>query len=66
VRVSATLVPGQVGSEIGGVVLELVDGSRITASVGGGRHAAWWPNGLQSARILAYDRSGALVGESPP
>lgn len=59
-------VTGDVGPEIGGVVLELADGSRITASVGGGRYAAWWPGDRQSARILAYDRNGDFVGETPP
>jgi len=59
-------ITGQVGAQIGGVVLELGDSSRVTASVGGGRYAAWWPGAQQVARILAYDRNGALVGESPP
>ncbi len=59
-------VTGYVGLEIGGVVLELGDSSRVTASVGGGRYAAWWPGAQQVARILAYDRNGAFVGESPP
>jgi hypothetical protein len=59
-------VTGYVGSEIGGVVLELAGGSRVTASMGGGRYAAWWPNDHQAVRILAYDRKGALVGETPP
>jgi len=59
-------VTGQVGAQIGGVVLELGDSSRVTASVGGGRYAAWWPGAQGVARILAYDRNGALVGESPP
>jgi len=59
-------VTGQIGAQIGGVVLELGDSSRVTASVGGGRYAAWWPGAQQVARILVYDRTGALVGESPP
>jgi hypothetical protein len=59
-------VTGQVGSEIGGVVLELADGGRVTASVGGGRYAAWWPGAQHVARILAYDHNGTLLGESPP
>jgi hypothetical protein len=59
-------VTGRVGAQVGGVVLELGDSSRVTASVGGGRYAAWWPGAHQVARILAYDQNGALVGESPP
>jgi hypothetical protein len=62
---SWSYVTGHVGSEIGGVVLELADGSQITASVGGGMYAAWWPGEQQAARILAYDRNGALVPDTP-
>jgi hypothetical protein len=59
-------VTGQIGSEIGGVVLELTDGNRVTASIGGARYAAWWPSSQQVARILAYGRNGEFVGETPP
>ena len=58
-------VTGQVGSEIGGVVLELTDGNRVTASVGGGRFAAWWPSEAQPTRILGFDLAGTQVANQP-
>ena len=54
---------GGVGSEIGGVVIELTDGNRITASVGGGRFAAWWPDEAQPTRIRGFDRGGRQVAD---
>jgi hypothetical protein len=56
---------GSVGSEVGGVVVELTDGTRIVATTAGGRYAAWWPGDLAPAKILVYDRSGNLVREQP-
>ena len=58
---SWSAVNGTIGSEIGGVVIELEDGTRITASVGNGRYAAWWPGSIGNRRTLAYDRAGNLV-----
>jgi hypothetical protein len=56
---------GSAGSEVGGVVVELGDGTRIVATTAGGRYAAWWPGEQQAVRILVYDRSGNLVREQP-
>ena len=56
---------GTLGPEIGGIVIELGDGTRIVATTAGGRYAAWWPGEQQPARILVYDRSGNLVREQP-
>jgi hypothetical protein len=56
---------GNVGSEIGGVVIALADGTNITASVGGGRFAAWWPGEQQPVRMLGFDRSGTQVANQP-
>lgn len=56
---------GNVGSEVGGVVIELGDGTRIVATTAGGRYAAWWPGEQQPVKILVYDRSGNQVREQP-
>jgi hypothetical protein len=56
---------GLIGSDIGGVVISLADGTNITASVGGGRFAAWWPGEIQPARILGFDRAGTQVANQP-
>ena len=56
---------GNVGSEIGGVVIALGDGTNITATVGGGRFAAWWPGEGQPTRILGFDRAGTQVANQP-
>ena len=56
---------GNVGSEIGGVVIGLADGTNITASLGGGRFAAWWPGEVQTTRILGFDRAGNQVANQP-
>ena len=56
---------GNVGSEIGGVVIGLADGTNITASLGGGRFAAWWPGEAQPTRILGFDRAGNQVANQP-
>ena len=56
---------GSVGSEVGGVVIELGDGTRIVATTAGGRYAAWWPGEQQPTKILVYDRSGDFVREQP-
>jgi hypothetical protein len=52
---------GRVGSEIGGVVIALADGTSVTASIGGGRFAAWWPGEAQPTRLLGFDRAGNQV-----
>ena len=48
-----TLIEGQVGSSVTGVGLVLGDGSHVTATVNGGRFAAWWPgvDGIASAQV---------------
>jgi len=53
----------RVGSEIGRVVIELADGTGITASIGGGRFAAWWPGEAQPNRIRGFDRANRLVAD---
>jgi hypothetical protein len=62
---SWSYVHGTVGSEIGGVVLELADGTKLTASVGGGRFAAWWPGEAQATRLIGFDRAGTQVVNQP-
>ena len=56
---------GLIGSDVGGVVIALADGTSITASVGGGRFAAWWPGETQPTRILGFDRAGTQVANQP-
>jgi hypothetical protein len=56
---------GNVGSEIGGVLIQLADGTNITASLGGGRFAAWWPGEVVATRIRGFDRAGNLVADQP-
>jgi hypothetical protein len=56
---------GNVGSEIGGVVIQLADGTGITASLGGGRFAAWWPGEVVATRIRGFDRAGNQVADQP-
>jgi hypothetical protein len=46
-------------------VLELADGTAITASLAGGRFAAWWPGQIDPTKIHGYDASGTLVAEQP-
>ena len=56
---------GAAGSDISRVVVELADGTAITASTGGGNFAAWWPGEAQPKRILGYDASGTQVANEP-
>jgi hypothetical protein len=56
---------GVAGSDIGRVVIELADGTAITASTGGGNFAAWWPGDAQPKRVLGYDASGTEVANEP-
>ncbi len=56
---------GSVGSEIGGVVIALADGTNITASLGGGRFAAWWPGEVVATRIRGFDSAGNEVANEP-
>jgi hypothetical protein len=58
---SWSAVNGQIGSEIGGIVVELNDGTRVTASIAHGLYAAWWPGQAQQVRLHVYDRAGNLV-----
>lgn len=44
------LTEGRVGSEVKGVTVLTPTGRRVTASVHGGRFAAWWPAGKSSPR----------------
>jgi hypothetical protein len=52
---------GRVGSEISRVILELADGSHVTASLSNGRFAAWWPGDQSEARFLGYDAAGNQI-----
>jgi hypothetical protein len=56
-------VHGAAGSGITRVVLELADGTQITASLAGGRFAAWWPGQIETVRVRGYDETGALVAD---
>ena len=56
---------GSAGSDIGRVVIELADDTRITASTAGGNFAAWWPGEVQPKRILGYDGNGNEVANEP-
>lgn len=56
---------GIVGSEVGGIVIELGDGTRIVATTAGGRYAAWWPGEQSPTKVLVYDRGGNFVSEQP-
>lgn len=56
---------GVAGSDIGRVVIELADGTAITASTGGGNFAAWWPGEAQPKRVLGYDAGGNEVANEP-
>ena len=58
-------VHGSIGSEIGGVVISLADGTNVTASVGGGRFAAWWPGEAEPNRIRGFDSAGRQVADEP-
>jgi hypothetical protein len=62
---SYSYLHGSVGSEIGGVVIDLADGISITASRGGGRFAAWWPGVAEPSRIRGFDRAGNQVANEP-
>jgi hypothetical protein len=56
---------GSVGSDVGGVVIDLADGTNITASLGGGRFAAWWPGEVVATRIRGFDSAGNQVANEP-
>jgi len=56
---------GNVGPEIGGVVIGLANGTNITASLGGGRFAAWWPGEVVATGIRGFDRAGNQVADQP-
>ena len=60
---STSYLHGSVGSEIGRVVIALSDGTNLTASVGGGRFAAWWPGEAQPTRLRGFDRDGRQVAD---
>jgi len=62
---SYSYLRGVAGSDIGRVVIELADGTAITASTGGGNFAAWWPGEAEPKRILGYDASGNEVANEP-
>ena len=62
---SYSYLHGIVGSEIGGVVIALADGTNITASLGGGRFAAWWPGEVVASGIRGFDRAGNQVADQP-
>ena len=47
------------------MVIDLADGTNITASVGGGRFAAWWPGEVVATRIRGFDRAGNQVANEP-
>jgi hypothetical protein len=56
---------GAAGSDITRVVLEMADGTQITASLAGGRFAAWWPGQVNTVQVQGYDETGTLVAEEP-
>ena len=56
---------GIVGSEVGGIVIELGAGTRIGATTAGGRYAAWWPGEQSPTKVLVYDLGGNFVSEQP-
>ena len=62
---SYSYLHGSVGSEIGGVVIDLDDGTKLTASIGRGRFAAWWPGKAQPSRIRGFDSAGNQVANQP-
>ena len=58
-------IHGRVGADIARVAIALPDGQQITASTGGGRFAAWWPDDAMSVRVLGYDAAGNEVYNQP-
>lgn len=54
---------GRVAGQAARVVIELADGSSVTASVGGGYWLAWWPDTAPGERVVATDAAGAKVAE---
>lgn len=56
-------VIGVAGSNVAAVRIVRANGESITASLGGGTFAAWWPVFDRRYRIEGYDASGTLVGE---
>ena len=63
-------IVGAVGSSVSGVVLNLANGSQVTATVGHGLYLAWWPGGVgvTSATVTAADgtRTTQHLGISGP
>ena len=47
------------------MVIDLADGTTITASLGGGRFAAWWPGVAEPRRIRGFDSAGNEVANQP-
>jgi hypothetical protein len=58
-------VHGSAGPGIRGVVIEVGDGARITASLAAGTFGAWWPGGQGPVRIQGFDDAGTLVADEP-
>ena len=52
---------GLAGTEVGAVVIELRDGTRVVASLANGMWAASWPGRHVEVRILVYDGTGDVA-----
>jgi hypothetical protein len=58
---SYRLVEGRTGAAVTGVTLVLDDTTRVTATVGGGAFAAWWPGTQNATSIIAATGTGATT-----
>ena len=61
IRASYRLIEGRAGAAVSGVTLVLDDGTRVTATVGGGAFAAWWPGTQNATLIIAATGTGATT-----
>lgn len=63
-----TVAFGRVGPDAKGVRVTRIDGEPVTATVGVGWWAAWWPAKTMAASIDALDGAGAVAGTTkvPP
>ena len=60
-----TVAYGRIGPDGSGVRLSRADGSAVTATVGTGWWAAWWPTDGKAAKVEALDASGAVAASVP-
>ncbi|HEY2768991.1 MAG TPA: hypothetical protein VGI87_00360 [Solirubrobacteraceae bacterium] len=56
-----TLAEGRVGSDVRAVTLVLADGSKVTASIGGGWFLAWWPGATQLSAAEVQTSTGTTT-----